>query len=171
MSPIHNSDGGIRVSRRDALRLGLCGAGGLLAGNSLGSKALAAAAKSAQAPAQVKAKSVIQIFLWGGMSHNDTWDPKPDAGREYMGEFGEVVERLSEAVFIARKTLLVIKQNLFWAFAYNFVTIPLAASGLLAPVWAAIAMATSSVLVVGNSLRLGRLIRRTFSVAKRPPNN
>jgi len=38
-----------------------------------------------------KAKSVIQIFLWGGMSHNDTWDPKPEMGREYMGEFEKVL--------------------------------------------------------------------------------
>jgi Cu2+-exporting ATPase len=71
--------------------------------------------------------------------------------------------RLYEAIFIARKTLLVIKQNLFWAFTYNIVTIPLAASGKLAPVWAAVAMASSSTLVVSNSLRLGRMIRRTLS--------
>jgi Cu2+-exporting ATPase len=76
------------------------------------------------------------------------------------------LERLYEAIYIARKTLLVIKQNLFWAFAYNLITIPLAASGNLAPVWAALTMASSSVLVVSNSLRLGRVIRRTFSVAK-----
>ncbi len=74
--------------------------------------------------------------------------------------------RLFEAIYIARKTLLVIKQNLFWAFAYNLITIPLAASGNLAPVWAALTMASSSVIVVSNSLRLGRVIRRTFSVAK-----
>lgn len=79
--------------------------------------------------------------------------------------------RLYEAVFIARKTMQVIRQNLFWAFAYNLVTIPLAASGNLAPVWAAVAMASSSLLVVGNSLRLGRLIRRTFSVAKPPSSD
>ena len=42
-------------------------------------------------PLKVKAKSVIQIFLWGGMSHNDTWDPKPDSGRDYMGEFAKVI--------------------------------------------------------------------------------
>ncbi len=76
------------------------------------------------------------------------------------------LSRLYEAIFIARKTLQVIKQNLFWAFAYNFITIPLAASGQLAPVWAAVTMASSSVLVVGNSLRLGRLVRRALSDTK-----
>jgi hypothetical protein len=38
-----------------------------------------------------QAKSVIQIFLWGGMSHNDTWDPKPELGRDYQGEFGGAI--------------------------------------------------------------------------------
>jgi hypothetical protein len=42
-------------------------------------------------PPKAKAKSVIQIFLWGGMSHNDTWDPKPGTGRDYMGEFGDAI--------------------------------------------------------------------------------
>jgi hypothetical protein len=37
-----------------------------------------------------KAKAVIQVFLWGGMSHNDTWDPKPDSGREYMNDIGAI---------------------------------------------------------------------------------
>jgi Cu2+-exporting ATPase len=70
--------------------------------------------------------------------------------------------RLYEAIFIARGALRVIKQNLFWAFAYNLVAIPLAATGQLAPIWAAAAMASSSVLVVGNSLRLGRLFKKSF---------
>lgn len=78
------------------------------------------------------------------------------------------LDQLVAAITIARKTLGVIKQNLFWAFSYNLITLPLAASGHLAPVWAAAAMASSSVLVVGNSLRLGRTIRRTFCVAKNP---
>ena len=81
------------------------------------------------------------------------------------------LESLHIAIFIARKTMQVIKQNLFWAFSYNLVTIPLAASGKLAPVWAAAAMAGSSILVVSNSLRLGRLVRRTFSVATPPASD
>ena len=74
----------LNMTRRSALRQGLCGAGGLLLANKL-----QAAVPAAVRPA--KAKSVIQIFLWGGMSHNDTWDPKPDSGRAYMGEFPDAI--------------------------------------------------------------------------------
>jgi len=92
MSPNHTPDNGTRISRREAMRRGLCGAAGLMLAERLGSHALAAAEPDkAPANAKAKAKSVIQIFLWGGMSHNDTWDPKPDSGRDYMGEFGQVI--------------------------------------------------------------------------------
>lgn len=64
--------------------------------------------------------------------------------------------KLVTAIQLARKSLRIIKENLFWAFTYNLVAIPLAAAGKLAPVYAAAAMAVSSVLVVGNSLRLSR---------------
>jgi len=60
------------------------------------------------------------------------------------------------ALQLAQKTLVNIKQNLAWAFSYNLIAIPLAVTGLLAPVYAAAAMAISSICVLLNSLRLKR---------------
>ncbi len=61
---------------------------------------------------------------------------------------------LLTALRLARRTLSIIRQNLFWAFAYNLLALPLATVGALTPIHAAAAMALSSVCVIGNSLRL-----------------
>jgi hypothetical protein len=92
------------MSRREAVRRSALGAAGMIAAGGWSSRVLAAAAektpeqkaaaerlaRDAAAKAKVKkgqTKSVIQIFLWGGMSHNDAWDPKPGTGYDYLGEF------------------------------------------------------------------------------------
>ncbi len=77
--------------------------------------------------------------------------------RLLAGDLGSVADALA----LARWTYRVIRQNLFWAFAYNVVMIPLAALGALTPTWAAGAMAASSVSVVLNALRLRRFRRRS----------
>lgn len=100
MSKKQNSN---KVTRRDAIRRGALGAAGMVAASGLSSRVFAAEAKKTpeQIAAELKAtrdaaavdkakskgkiKSVIQIFLWGGMSHTDTWDPKPKSGWDYMG--------------------------------------------------------------------------------------
>ena len=90
------------ITRRDALRIGLFSAAGLLFANPCawganeGSRKLKTASGLA-----VKAKSVIQIFLWGGMSHIDTWDPKPDAGQDYLGDFKKVIPTNVPGIYLS----------------------------------------------------------------------
>ena len=86
------------MSRRDAVRVSLFSTAGLLlagpsAARGEGTPTAEVAGQGGQAPALLpaKAKSVIQVFLWGGMSHIDTWDPKPDAGYDYMGELATAI--------------------------------------------------------------------------------
>ena len=59
-------------------------------------------------------------------------------------------------IYLSKRTRRIIAGNLGWAFAYNIITLPLAALGIISPVIAAITMACSSLLVVFNSLRLHR---------------
>lgn len=74
---------------------------------------------------------------------------------------GDRLMSLAEAIRLARRTRRIIYQNLGWAAAYNAAAIPLAAIGAIPPYLAAIGMSASSLLVVCNSLRLGRPIRGT----------
>jgi len=84
------------ISRRDALRGGLCGAAGLFLGGALGP-----AAAPAPAPARpARARAVIQIWLWGGPPHLDTFDPKPDAGADYCGPFTKPIQTNVAGIFI-----------------------------------------------------------------------
>jgi len=79
--------GGGPISRREALRRGLLGVVGLFLADKLVFNTLAEEPQPIKPPVKAKAKAVIQVFLWGGMSHTDTWDPKPDAGYDYTGQF------------------------------------------------------------------------------------
>jgi heavy metal translocating P-type ATPase len=83
-------------------------------------------------------------------------------GTDVAGETSDVVLTRHDLTLIpsfirlSRRARRIIRENLGWAFAYNLVAVPLAALGIISPVIAAAAMATSSLLVVGNSLRLRR---------------
>lgn len=66
----------------------------------------------------------------------------------------EGMSKLSESILIGKHSLKTIRQNLFWAFFYNVIAIPIAATGLLSPMVAALSMAFSDVIVIGNSIRL-----------------
>ena len=66
----------------------------------------------------------------------------------------ENLQQLPQALQLGKHTLMTIKQNLFWAFSYNLVAIPIAFLGLLNPMWAALFMAFSDIIVIGNSIRL-----------------
>ena len=66
------------------------------------------------------------------------------------------IEAVPEALGLARATLRTIKQNLFWAFFYNALSVPLAALGFMSPILCAAAMGVSDLIVIGNALRLLR---------------
>lgn len=87
------------VSRRQALQLGVLGSAGFLMANQLAAAAEPTAAPAVAAPAvapaasrPAKAKAVIQIWMWGGPPHTDTFDPKPDAGSDFTGPLTGAIE-------------------------------------------------------------------------------
>ncbi len=77
-----------RVTRRSLLQIGACGSLGLSLPGFLAARADAATAASAG-----RARSVILLWLWGGPSHHETWDPKPDAAAKIRGPFGSIPTR------------------------------------------------------------------------------
>jgi len=99
--------GGERTSgaatRREALRRGILGAAGL----ALGGRG-APPARAAVGPA--RAKAVIQIWMWGGPSHLDTFDPKPEAGYDYCGTLNEPIETNVKGIRIGQLLPLLAQQ-------------------------------------------------------------
>lgn len=80
------------LTRRAAIRQGLLGLGGLMLADCLNPFARALAAPATAAPAaSARAKAVIQVWLWGGACHLDTFDPKPDAPTDFIGPFSHPV--------------------------------------------------------------------------------
>ena len=91
------------VTRRTMLKYGLIGAAGLMLDNRLALPAFAKTVKS-------KAKAVIQIWLWGGPPHLDTFDPKPEAGRDYCGPYSRPIPTNVDGIRICQMLPLLAKQ-------------------------------------------------------------
>src|SRR5260370_24155659 len=93
------------ISRREAMRRSLFGAGALMLGDTWGLPA-AAAVRSPTA----RAKSVIQIWMWGGPAHLDTFDPKPEAGNDYCGPLSSPIATNVDGMRIRELMPLLAKQ-------------------------------------------------------------
>ena len=91
------------ISRREAVRRALFAASGLALADHLSFRAFAA-------PPTTRAKAVIQIWMWGGPSHLDTFDPKPDAGYDYCGPFKTPIETNVPGIKICELLPLLAKQ-------------------------------------------------------------
>ena len=98
MNPLVSPPFSSSLSRRALLRYGALAAGALL----LGRRGLVAAPSAAAAIPPGKAKAVIQIWLGGGLSHLDTFDPKPGAGRDYCGPLDKPIATNAEGVTIGQ---------------------------------------------------------------------
>ncbi len=92
-----------RISRREAIRRAMLAASGLVLADHLSFKAYAA-------PRTARAKSVIQIWMWGGPSHLDIFDPKPDAGYDYCGPLKSPLETNVSGIRIGELLPLLAKQ-------------------------------------------------------------
>lgn len=97
LARVADSLGGAPLSRREALRRSVYGSAGLLL-----CEPFALRAEPVPPSAGGKAKSVIQIWLWGGPCHIDTFDPKPDAGRDYTGALDGAIETNVDGIRIGQ---------------------------------------------------------------------
>lgn len=111
----------MRITRREAIRDGLLGAAGFVAGDRLAASVQAApplrparpsgaAQQAARSAPAGSAKAVIQIWMWGGPSHLDTFDPKPDAGSDYCGPLDKPIPTNVDGIVIGELLPLVAKQ-------------------------------------------------------------
>ena len=100
---------GVPMSRREAVRRSLVGAAGLLLTDGLGLRSVTAAQPPKVRP-DAKAKAVIQIWMWGGPSHLDTFDPKPEAGPDYCGTLGKPIPTNVDGIRIGELLPLLAKQ-------------------------------------------------------------
>ena len=91
------------MTRREALKRGFLGAAGLTLVDRFGLQARSA-------PSNPRAKSVIQIWMWGGPSHLDTFDPKPDAGYDYCGPFNKPIPTNVDGIQIGEMLPLLAQQ-------------------------------------------------------------
>ncbi|MBI5725198.1 MAG: DUF1501 domain-containing protein [Planctomycetes bacterium] len=102
---------GSPLTRRDLLRYGLAGAAGMLLAGRINLRGLAAAQPAGSAAGlKPRAKSVIQIWMWGGPSHLDTFDPKPDAGNDYSGSLNHPISTNVSGIMIGELLPLLAKQ-------------------------------------------------------------
>ncbi len=94
------------ISRREALRWGAVGTAGVI----LGGRYATSADPQTRAPRPAKAKAVIQIWMWGGPAHLDTFDPKPDAGSDYCGPLNHPIPTNVDGIMIGELLPLLAKQ-------------------------------------------------------------
>ena len=103
------------MSRREAVQRTLAGTAGLLLADWLSPRVLNAAQAASQkggvtTARPAKAKAVIQIWMWGGPSHLDTFDPKPEAGNDFCGPFTKPIETNVAGIRICELLPLLAKQ-------------------------------------------------------------